>query len=127
MSDAISDTFAQQLQQMRSELLARIRAQRGGRLGRAEVAEDPHTLQSGDLNQAYGERDLEQALSERETAELRAIDEALARIAAGTFGLCVDCGAEIPAARLHAAPTTLRCLACQARYEREHPSATPSL
>ncbi|WP_334135356.1 TraR/DksA family transcriptional regulator [Tepidimonas sp.] len=127
MSDTISDTFALQLQQMRSDLLAQIRAQRGGRISRAEAAEDPHALQSGDLNQAYSERDLEQALSERETAELRAIDEALARIAAGTFGVCVDCGADIPTARLHAAPTTLRCIGCQTRYEREHPSATPSL
>jgi len=127
MSDAISDTFALQLHQMRRDLLAQIRAHRGGHFSRAEVAEDPHALQSGDLNQAYSERDLEQALSERETAELRAIDEALARIAAGTFGVCVDCGAEIPAARLHAAPTTLRCIVCQTRYEREHPSATPSL
>ncbi len=127
MSHAISDTFALQLQQMRSDLLAQIRAQRGGRVGRAETAEDLHALQSGDLNQAYSERDLEQALGERETAELRAIDDALTRIANGTFGVCVDCGAEIPSARLHAAPTTLRCIACQTRYEREHPSAMPTL
>ncbi|TSE25931.1 General stress protein 16O [Tepidimonas sediminis] len=123
----ISDTYAQQLQQMRSELIAQIRARRGGKIGRAEAATDPHEVQSGDWNQFDGERDLEQALDERETAALRDIDAALRRIADGTFGLCVDCGAEIPAARLHAAPTTLRCLACQQRYERQHPAAAPSL
>ncbi|WP_299020142.1 TraR/DksA family transcriptional regulator [uncultured Tepidimonas sp.] len=127
MSQPISDTFAQQLQQMRTELIAQIRAQRGGKIGRAEAAPDPHDIQSGDWSQVDGERDLAQALDARETAELRAIDDALERIRQGTYGLCIDCGAEIPAARLHAAPTALRCLDCQARYERSHPVATPSL
>ena len=123
----ISDTYAQQLQHMRGELIAQIRARRGGKVGRAEAAIDPHDVQSGDWYQFDGERDLELALDERETAALRDIDAALRRIAEGTFGLCVDCGAEIPAARLHAAPTTLRCLACQQRHERLHPVAAPSL
>ncbi|MDM7455686.1 MAG: TraR/DksA family transcriptional regulator [Tepidimonas sp.] len=127
MSLPISDTYAQQLQQMRADLIAQIRAQRGGKIGRAEAAMDPHDIQSGDWSQADSERDLAQALDERETAALRAIDEALLRIANGTFGLCTDCGAEIPAARLHAAPTAQRCIDCQARYERDHPGAMPSL
>ncbi|WP_246094607.1 TraR/DksA family transcriptional regulator [Tepidimonas aquatica] len=127
MTQAISDTFAQQLQQMRADLIAHLRQRRGGKVGRAQAAPDPHEVQSGDWNQFDSERDLEQALDERETAALRDIDAALQRIADGTFGLCVDCGAEIPAARLHAAPTTLRCLACQQRYEREHPIVAPSL
>lgn len=123
----ISDTYAQQLQQMRSELIAHLRARRGGQRSRVEAATDPHEVQSGDWSQFDSERDLEQAMDERETAALRDIDAALQRIADGTYGLCVDCGAEIPAARLHAAPTTLRCLACQQRYERQHPAAAPSL
>lgn len=127
MSQPISDTYARQLQQMRADLIAQLRAQRGGKVGRAESALDPHEIQSGDWSQVDGERDLAQALDERETAELRAIDEALARIANGTFGLCTDCGAEIPTARLHAAPTTHRCVACQTRYERAHPTAAPTL
>ncbi|TSE36305.1 General stress protein 16O [Tepidimonas fonticaldi] len=127
MSQPISDTYAQQLQQMRADLIAQIRAQRGGKIGRAESALDPHDIQSGDWSQVDGERDLAQALDERETAALRAIDEALQRIANGTFGLCTDCGAEIPTARLHAAPTAQRCIGCQTRYERDHPGATPSL
>ncbi|MEW6695440.1 General stress protein 16O [Tepidimonas thermarum] len=127
MSEPISDTFAQQLQHMRTELIAQIRAQRGGKVGRAQAALDPHEIQSGDWSQVDGERDLAQALDERETAALRAIDDALQRIAAGTYGLCVDCGADIPAARLHANPTALRCVPCQTRYEHDHPAVTPSL
>ncbi len=127
MSQPNFDIYVQQLQQMRADLIAQIRAQRGGKIGRAEAAMDPHDIQSGDWTQVDSERDLAQALDERETAALRAIDEALQRIANGTFGLCTDCGAEIPAARLHAAPTAQRCIDCQTRYERDHPGATPSL
>lgn len=127
MSQPISDTYAQQLQQMRTDLIAQIRAQRGGKIGRAEAAQDPHDIQSGDWSQVDGERDLAQALDERETAELQAIDDALARIANGTFGVCTDCGIELPTARLHANPTARRCVPCQTRHEHDHPGATPSL
>ena len=40
MSANISDSFTQQLQQMRSELIEQIRSQRGGKIGRAEAAGD---------------------------------------------------------------------------------------
>jgi DnaK suppressor protein len=48
---------------------------------------------------------------------LQAIDRALRRIADGSYGLCLICGARIPAARLHAQPTAERCVDCQARAE----------
>ncbi|MEK9953540.1 MAG: TraR/DksA family transcriptional regulator, partial [Curvibacter sp.] len=64
------------------------------------------------------ERGLEFALDARESAELDAIDAALKRIEDGVYGLCIDCGADIPAARLHAAPETLRCVSCQQKAEQ---------
>jgi DnaK suppressor protein len=127
MSQNISDTFAQQLQQMRTDVLAQIRAQRGGKIGRAEAAGDRHDVQSGDWTQVDGERDLAMALDERESEELTAIDAALKRIESGQYGLCIDCGVDIPTARLHANPTSLRCVQCQDKAERAkggvaHPS-----
>lgn len=118
MSAKISDSFAQQLQQMRSSVIEQLRAQRGGKIGRAEAAVDRHDVQSGDWAQFEGERDLAMAIDQRETEELKAIDDALKRIAAGNYGECTDCGIDIPPARLHASPTTLRCLGCQERAER---------
>ena len=73
MSADMSETFVQQLQQMRSDLIAQIRAQRGGEIGRAEAAGDRHDVQSGDWAQFDGERDLAMAIDQRETAELKAI------------------------------------------------------
>ncbi|HEX5805403.1 MAG TPA: TraR/DksA family transcriptional regulator [Macromonas sp.] len=127
MSENISDTFGQQLRQMRTELLTQLRAQRGGKVGRAEAADDRHDVQSGDWFQNESQRDLSMTLDERETAELSAIDAALERIAAGSYGQCSDCGVDIPTARLHANPTALRCLACQDKQEHArggvaHPS-----
>ena len=118
MNQTVSDTYARQLQQMRTELLAQLRAQRGGKVGRAEAAAEAREHQSDDWAQADAERDLSIAMEERESAGLVAIDEALKRIADGSYGLCIDCGAGIATARLHATPTALRCLDCQAQQEK---------
>lgn len=40
------------------------------------------------------------------------IDEALARIDAGTYGRCVACGSEIPEERLELRPFAGRCVNC---------------
>lgn len=127
MSENISDTFGQQLRQMRTDLLSQIRAQRGGLLGRADAAPDRHDTQSGDWAQNEGERDLAQAMDERETQELSAIDAALARIASGEYGQCASCGVDIPTARLHANPTALRCVACQGKAEHDRGETHASL
>ena len=118
MNTPVSDTFRQQLQAMRSDVIAQLRAQRGGKIGRAEAAANARESESDDWAQADAERDLAFALEERESAELVAIDAALKRIADGSYGLCIDCGASIATARLHAAPTALRCVDCQAKTER---------
>jgi len=117
MSHDISDTFAHQLQQRRSDLIAQLREQRGGKIGRAQAASDPHDEQSGDWYQLEAQRDLAMALDDHEVAQLVAIDTALKRIATGEYGLCTDCGAEIPTARLHANPAAMRCVGCQDKAE----------
>ena len=35
------------------------------------------------------------------------------------YGICIDCGEEIPAERLEAVPEAIRCIADQNRYEGE--------
>jgi RNA polymerase-binding transcription factor DksA len=41
------------------------------------------------------------------------IDAALARLEAGTYGLCVRCGAPIPEERLELRPFAATCVTCQ--------------
>ena len=118
MNQTVSDTYGAQLRQLRTDLLAQLRAQRGGKVGRAEAAAEAREHESDDWAQADAERDLSIAMEERESAELVAIDEALKRIADGSYGLCLDCGASIATARLHANPTALRCVGCQEKLEK---------
>jgi DnaK suppressor protein len=50
-------------------------------------------------------------------AELTEVDAALARVQDGSYGECIDCGAEISPARLFAYPAARRCIACQEKFE----------
>lgn len=127
MSTPISDTFLAQLQQMRSDLIARLRAQRGGTMGRPEAASANREVVGDDWAKANEEIDLKIGLEELESAELVAIDAALKRVGDGSYGLCVQCGTSIPAARLHANPIALRCINCQTDEERHNPTPHASL
>jgi DnaK suppressor protein len=54
---------------------------------------------------------------------MEAIQAALARIDAGTYGICDTCGETISAARLTAMPAAPRCVACQERLEQSRTQA----
>ena len=105
----------------RDALLAQIDAQRGGPMSRADAASEALDKSEDDNAQIQSGRDVAFAINEHETAELLDIEAALLRIKEGVYGLCVDCGTHIPAARMDAAPHTLRCLACQTTFEQAHP------
>lgn len=62
--------------------------------------------------------DLSAARLDHEVRQLRELEAAAARIDSEDFGLCGDCGAAIPAARLVANPAATRCVACQERHEK---------
>lgn len=64
--------------------------------------------------------DLQLADIDRHINEIRDIDAALMRIAAGTFGVCSHCKATISAERLGAYPTAKRCHRCQVDYEHNY-------
>ena len=72
--------------------------------------------------------DLGYAEVARDLRELNELKAALARIDAGTYGICATCGAEIDFGRLRAHPVATRCTACQATHERASVGASgPSL
>ena len=51
-------------------------------------------------------------LAEAAASELQQVDDALARMDAGTYGVCLHCGRPIPAARLEIRPFAEYCVAC---------------
>jgi len=48
----------------------------------------------------------------------QAVDDALARLAEGRFGHCVECGRKIAVQRLEALPYTAFCINCEHRREQ---------
>lgn len=55
---------------------------------------------------------LAKSLAERERARLAQLLEAFGRLDAGTYGACVDCGAEVPFGRLLVFPEASTCQEC---------------
>jgi len=64
--------------------------------------------------------DLSAARLDHEIRQLRDLDAAAARMSTQAFGICEDCGAAIPPARLVANPAATRCVACQGRHEKTY-------
>jgi DnaK suppressor protein len=74
------------------------------------------------------DRAIELRARDRQRKLIAKIDEALARIDDGTYGLCTRCGGDIGDARLRASPAAERCIACQTAYEKQYGGGgTPSL
>ena len=66
-----------------------------------------------DRSAAANEEEISIQLKQTDAKLLRAIDDALARVESGAYGICVDCEEEISAARLKAVPWTKVCIACK--------------
>lgn len=58
------------------------------------------------------------ASRERLLTRIKRLRAAVARLEAGRFGRCLECGAPIGAARLRALPDATTCVACQGRHEQ---------
>jgi RNA polymerase-binding protein DksA len=80
-----------------------------------DVAPDNHL---GDMATATFDRELDYTLEENAEAVLSAIDAALTRIEAGTYGKCQNCGGAIAPERLEAIPWVTRCIDCKRKEER---------
>ena len=68
--------------------------------------------ESGEGNTLNVERERDLALSASATQAVEEIDRALRRMDAGTYGICVHCGATIPEERLELRPFAGGCVAC---------------
>ncbi|MFB8386026.1 TraR/DksA family transcriptional regulator [Microbacterium sp. NPDC055910] len=89
------------------DTLVELRADRG-----AETADDEHDPEGATLSAEWSRLAGLRADAARERDE---VDAALARTGTEGFGICADCGAPIPLARLVARPTATRCVPCATR------------
>jgi DnaK suppressor protein len=103
----------EKLQASLSELAGRLRGEIAG-----HMLLPNHHAETDDAAVAAMETGLEVADLERATRQLRSVDAALDRLHEPDFGVCEDCYAEIPYARLSANPVATRCVACQKLAEK---------
>ena len=112
-----------QLALLRTELQARRRelaqalALHQGSTSRVAHAREVLLQDADDAPQRDAEREVDQAITEHDIAELAAMDDALARMDKPGYGRCIACGDDIPFDRLKAAPQALRCVACEGALE----------
>jgi DnaK suppressor protein len=103
------DRFRKSLKEQRDALqlrMVRVSRQDAGR-GRADVEDE------GDRANAYLADDMSALEQTQAEKLLLALNAALDRIDAGTFGKCRNCGREIGEKRLEAMPWTRNCIMCQ--------------
>ena len=118
--EATGDRF---LVDQRAELIAEratyMESAESLRLDAEALAEDmePGDIQfdeeSGEGDTLNVERERDLALSAQARAAVEEIDRALAKMDAGTYGVCERCGNPIPKARLKALPYAALCVACK--------------
>lgn len=83
---------------------------------------------AGDRSMADLEAALEAADIERHGGAIEDVLASRARIAEGSYGVCIDCDNDIDFERLKVNPTASRCVPCQGLFEKTHESgAMPSL
>src|ERR1019366_5848505 len=77
------------------------------------VVEPDHGKDEGDRATTSQTRELRFHQTSRDRSLLSAIEAALGRIDAGTFGECLNCEQEITINRLEAVPWVRNCITCQ--------------
>ena len=68
-------------------------------------------------------REVDAVLTTLDAEELARIERALDAMAAGDYGLCDECGCQIPFERLKIEPMTQHCVACKSAWEQKHAAA----
>ena len=111
--------FRSQLESIRSELLGDVEKSN-------QNLKESEAGQMADISdhaaRTYS-RQLEGELGEQEWQKLKQVDMAIEKIAEGEYGVCAQCEASIPEARLKVVPYTEFCTQCLSEMEK-NPKAT---
>ncbi len=117
LADSTLESFARELEKRRRAILHAADTFHDEAEAVIGDADRSDLLDSEDPAASGGEDSLSLAVLADE--RLADINEALQRIADGTFGVCRHCHRRIPLARLRALPTARLCIDCKRRYPAE--------
>ena len=116
MSPTEVTEIRQALEARRDELLAKTKKEVHKGIAKTQVRND--VLGEGDNEKNAEDQAVVDALSQMRSNELQGIERALQRIAAGRYGICVDCVEEIEVKRLRALVFASRCRRCEEAEDR---------
>jgi RNA polymerase-binding transcription factor DksA len=103
----LADTASHRLETAAGELIAATQSQ---------MAEGTHSNHPADVSSDLLDAELDLSRIEVLHQEIHEIDDALARLGHGTYGICEECAARIDLARLRVLPSARRCLYCEQRH-----------
>lgn len=104
-------------------LSAKLADEHGARLHAAAAPAEREAIGFADSVSDQNDRDLNVAELRAEEGLIEEVDAALARLRAGTYGVCEDTGQPISAARLRAVPWTRFCREAAQNRERASKAA----
>ncbi|MHB8792094.1 MAG: TraR/DksA family transcriptional regulator [Thermoleophilia bacterium] len=120
MNDPVSEKQVEKLESIRDKLSDDLK----------RLAEDMETTQRELADQSSNDdriaeiaslavgRELDMSLEENVRLLLERVDDAIAAIKGGTYGICKSCGNQIPKERLEALPYASMCVDCQRRHDK---------
>lgn len=123
MPETDRDALRERLLAQKRELWEGIRREVFHKLGEDHARQFERALDGGDSSVADLLEDTGLSLADLRTDELTRIDETLAKIENGTYGICDDCGEPIGEDRLKVMPYAVYCVRCKER--REGPDYPP--
>ena len=115
MRKAFLKKMREKLLEMRAQLLRN--TQSDLQEGREQTKDEG--MDTYDIASDARDREISLILNDRDRDKALAIDDALARIDEGSYGVCEGCESDIAEALLEALPFTRLCVSCQAEREKE--------
>ena len=120
LSDTQMADLRSRLEKRLNELHRDVEEYRDGASGKYEAAAVAAERDQLDVAFATTAATVDRVQLARDVEELRDIEASQARIRSGSYGECIDCGADVDWRRLQAWPTATRCHECQRDHERRH-------
>lgn len=109
--------LAERLREQYVELQARLARLEGEAMEFDEDSRPKYSNHPADEAAALHDRTGRDAVARVLVDDMQQVERALERLAAGSYGLCDDCGQPIPPKRLEARPTATLCVSCQSKRE----------
>jgi DnaK suppressor protein len=108
----MTDSQRREIERHLEDTLSALRLQ-----DRTGSEQDMYCADENEFASRLSELRMNVALQARIRKQIRAVEEALHRIDVADFGICAECGEDIPVQRLKITPTATLCVHCQ--HERD--------